>query len=458
MKIGDIHGSFRDPSGFVFLKDNTIYRQINIEYKENYDFLMSSGLYKDLVDSNLLIAHKEVDIAPAISDKAYKIIKPEPINFISYPYEWSFSQLKDAALTTLKIQKRALDFGMSLKDCSAYNIQFKDGKPILIDTLSFEKYNENIQWVAPYRQFCRHFLAPLSLMRYVDVHLNQLLSVYIDGIPLDFASTLLPIRTKFKLPLFYHLHINAKLQKHFADKPMDTKKYKLNLKALFDLISKLKSATENLKWNPKKTEWADYYDSTNYSSTAFDHKKYLVEEFLKKTNPKSVLDLGANTGVFSHIAGSMGIQTISVDNDPAAVEKNYTECVRRNETKVLPLLIDLTNPSPDIGWTNKERMSFLKRAHADAVIALALIHHLAISNNLPLKKLAEFFNKMGDYLIIEFIPKKDSQVQRLLSRREDIFSEYTQECFETDFKKYFAILDTKKIKNSERTLYLMKTI
>jgi len=456
METKEIRGSFRDPSGFVFIKDNVVYRQINNEYKENYDFLLSSGLYKELVQSKMLVPHKEVSNEFSTAKNAYKVIKPEIINFLSYPYEWSFTQLKDAALLTLEIQKKALDFGMMLKDCSTYNIQFKDGKPILIDTLSFEKYDKEKQWVAAYRQFCRHFLATLSLMSYVNVSLNQLLRNNIDGIPLDLASSLLPKRTYLKMPLFYHIHFSAKLQRFYTDKTLNTKKFSLDKKKLYKLVEKLKYVVEKLTWKPEKTEWADYYDMTNYSSIGFEHKKQLVKDFLKKVNPKSVLDLGANTGIFSRIASNMSIFTLSVDNDPAAVEKNYLQAKKRDEKYILPLLIDLTNPSPNIGWDNEERISFLNRVKVDAGVALALIHHLAISNNLPMREIAIFLNKFCKSLIIEFVPKNDSQVRKLISRREDIFLDYTQETFESEFKEYYKILESKKIKNSERTLYLME--
>ena len=185
-----VPGSFRDPSGFLFYRDGLVYRQVNSVYAELYEQLIGSGLYQALVDARLLIPHEEVEIEPAEPSNAYKIIQPEQLPFISYPYEWSFSQLKDAALTTLEIQKRALEYEMSLKDCSAYNIQFWGGKPVFIDTLSFEAYREGHPWVA-YRQFCQHFLAPLALMGANDVRLNQLLRVYIECVPLDLASACL---------------------------------------------------------------------------------------------------------------------------------------------------------------------------------------------------------------------------------------------------------------------------
>ena len=447
--------SFRDPSGFLFFRNGLIYRQVNTIYKENYDRLINSGLYEALVDGELLISHDEVNIDQARSDKIYKIIKPELIPFISYPYEWCFSQLKDAALTTLKIQKKSLDFGMSLKDCSAYNIQFRKGKPVFIDTLSFEKYRQGPPWVA-YRQFCQHFLAPLALMNYKDIRLNQLFRVYIDGVPLDLTSSLLPFRTRFAFSLLSHIDLHAKSQKHFADKTVNKSARKMGRLSLFGLIDSLESAVKKLAWQPQGTEWADYYKDTNYSLNALHHKKQLVSEFLDKVNPRIVWDLGANVGMFSRIASDKGIQTISFDIDPAAVERNYLECVRKDETNILPLLLDLSNPSPNIGWENEERMSLFERGPADTVFALALIHHLAISNNLPLNRIATLLSKICNSLIIEFVPKNDSQVQRLLSTREDIFPDYTQQVFEAEFCKYFTVEGSVRIRDSERTLYLMQ--
>jgi hypothetical protein len=450
-----IPGSFRDPSGFVYFQDNLIYRQVNRVYKENYDHLMISGLYKHLVDAELLIPHNEVDMEHG-SEKTYKIIKPELIPFISYPYEWSFSQLKHAALMTLRIQKISLDFGMSLKDGSAYNIQFRKGKPVFIDTLSFEKYSEGQAWVA-YRQFCQHFLAPLALMSYTNIQLNQLFRIYIDGVPLDLASSLLPFHTLFRFSFFSHIYLHARSQKYFAEKVVKQSDHKVTRSSLLGLIDNLESAIKKLKWQAEGTEWANYYQDTNYSTDALQHKKQIVAEFLDTMNHKSVWDLGANVGMFSRICSDKGMQTISFDLDPAAVEKNYLGCLSREEQNILPLLLDLTNPSPSLGWGNQERMSLLQRGPADLVLALALIHHLAISNNVPLDRIAAFFSRLCNSLIIEFVSKEDSQVQKLLSSREDIFPDYTQQVFESEFARYFMIQRSVKIRDSGRILYLMKS-
>jgi ribosomal protein L11 methylase PrmA len=450
-----LSSSFRDPSGFLFIDNATLYRQVNHSYQENYDLLMGSGLYQKLTGMGLMVGHDEAPLSLKKTDDAYKIIRPEEVPFISYPYEWCFSQLKDGALATLKIQKTSLDFGMSLKDSSAYNVQFVRGKPVLIDTLSFEKYDEGKPWVA-YRQFCQHFLAPLALESYVDIRFGQLSRVYIDGVPLDLASSLLPLGSRFRFGLLSHIHLHAKSQKRYADKSIDAgRARKVSRLGFLGIIDSLESTVRKLNWAPRGTEWADYYEDTNYSSEAFREKQRFLSEVFDRVEPKDVWDIGGNTGVFSRVASDRGIPTVSYDIDPSAVEVNYRECRKREETHILPLLLDLTNPSPAIGWENRERMSFGERGPADIVLALALVHHLAISNNLPLGKIAAFFSRLSHRLVIEFVPKDDSQVQRLLRTRKDIFPHYTREAFEAEFQKFFEIIDKRQLADSSRIIYLM---
>ena len=454
-----IGASFRDPSGFLFSRGGILYRQVNQLYAEHYDRLMSSKLYAKLVEAGLLIPHEEVSVEPEDPALAYKIIKPEPLLFISYPYEWSFSQLQDAALATMAIQKLALESGMLLKDASAYNIQFHHGKPILIDTLSFEIYREGGPWVA-YRQYCQHFLSPLALMAHTDVRLSQLLRVYIDGVPLDLAARLLPGRTRYSLGLGTHIHLHARSQKRYADKPITKEQSarKMSKLQFMGLMDSLESTTRKLSWKPSGTEWGDYYtaSSSHYSGSAFEHKKQLVKEFLERIQPTTTWDLGANTGEFSQLAAGIGSYTIAFDIDPAAVEQNYLMCKKKKDNLLLPLVMDFTNPSPALGWQNQERHSLLERAPADALLALALIHHLAISNNVPLPLLAAYFHSLGRWLVIEWVPKEDSQVQKLLASRQDIFSGYHQEGFEAAFGELFEIHEKTAIQDSPRFLYLME--
>jgi len=449
-----VPGSFRDPSGFLFRRSGRLYRQVNDSYQPEYKRLMESGLYRVLTEKGLLIPHEETS-EPQMSGGGSLVIQPETIPFISYAYEWSFSQLQDAALATLSIEKVALEHGMSLKDASAYNIQFRGCRPVLIDTLSFEQYREGGPWVA-YRQFCQHFLAPLALMSHTDVRLSQLMRVNIDGIPLDLASHLLPSKTRLALGLATHVHLHAQAQRKYADKPAQPAGRKMSRMAFLGLIDNLESTMKKLTWKPAGTEWGDYYAATNYSDASLEHKAQLVADCLDKVRPKTVWDLGANTGRFSRIAADRGIPTVAFDIDPAAVEHDYLDCRERDAKNLLPLLSDLTNPSPAIGWQNRERQSLVERGPCDAAMALALIHHLAIGNNLPFDRIVDFLAGICRTLVVEFVPKSDSQVRRLLATREDIFAGYTQAGFEQAFSTRFAILASTPVRDSERTIYLME--
>lgn len=456
-KISRDPSSFRDPSGHIFYQDDQVYRQVNPSYLPHLNKLFESGLYDRLIEKKQLIKHTPQTIKKNKSSDG-RTFRADKIQFVSYPYEWTFSQLKDAALLTLHIQKEALTHEMSLKDASAFNVQFRDDQPVFIDLLSFENYQPGKPWVA-YKQFCQHFLAPLALMSLVDYRLGQLFRIYIDGIPLDLAGTLLPKKTYLNLGLAAHIHLHARNQQKFANKTKTPTKSAQGVSktALLGIIDSLESTINGLHLPKSQTEWGDYYTFTNYTDTAFKKKKQLVAKFLKASKAKTVWDIGANSGEFSRIASQLGMMTISSDLDAMAVEKNYHFVKTHHEKNLLPLIIDLTNPSAGRGWANQERQSLIQRGPADTVMALALIHHLAISNNLPFEKIAEFMRQIGHSLIIEFVPKTDSQVKKLLATREDIFGEYDQESFEAAFGMFFGIVKRAPIPGTKRTLYFMKT-
>ncbi|MBN8550175.1 MAG: SAM-dependent methyltransferase [Deltaproteobacteria bacterium] len=449
--------SFRDPSGFMFRANGNLYRQVNESYADQYRALMESGLYEALVAKGVLVSHEEASIDGARDSAAHKILKPALIPFISYPYEWSFSELKQAALLTLEIQEMALARGMVLKDASAYNVQFLGSKPIFIDTLSFEKYVEGTPWVA-YQQFCQHFLAPLALMSFCDVRLAKLLKEFINGVPLDLTSSLLPMSTWLKPGIVMHVHLHARSQNRHADdaRKGSTTARRMSLTGLRGLIDHLKSVVSALTWKPGGTEWADYYEGTNYNDTARSEKANKVAEYIAAVAPHMVWDFGANNGEFSKLAAERGAYTVAFDIDASAVEKNYLREQSQHSTRMLPLILDLTNPSPNMGWAHEERLSTAGRGPADLALALALVHHLAISNNVPLDRVSRYFASCCKALVIEFVPKEDSQVIRLLASRKDVFPHYTQADFEAAFSEDFVIERSHRITDSHRTLYLMR--
>jgi ribosomal protein L11 methylase PrmA len=455
--------SFRDPAGYLFLDEGVLYRQVNEAGIEDYKALMNSGLYTALIQRGWLVQHEEMASQQSSqnSNTTTALLKPRPLAYISYPYEWCFEQLRDAALLTLDIQILALQHGMSLKDASAFNVQFEGCRPIFIDTLSFERYREGSPWAA-YRQFCKHFLAPLALAARRDIRLGKLWLPYIDGIPLDLASKLLPLRSWLSYSLLAHIHFHAMAEKNYARQGASGKSVgptaKLSLRGLQALLDSLRSAIRKQQVKRVRTEWANYYNETNYSEGAASLKAELVEEFLTKIpGPlKLVQDLGANNGLYSRIAARHAALVVSQDIDPMAVSANYQIAREAGPKNVLPLELDLVTPTPAIGWANSERSSFSQRPPADAILALALIHHLAISNNLPLARIAEFLAQRAHSLIIEFVPKSDSQVAILLATRPDIFPDYTVEGFENAFAGHFHIRERKPIEGCDRILYLMQ--
>jgi hypothetical protein len=454
-----VEGSFRDPSGFVYTRDGILYRQINRSFREPFEAVLASGLYEELARDGLLVTHEKVGLDLSATEEAHAVIRPERVDFISYPYEWCFGQLQDAATLTLDIQQRAIAKGFTLRDSSAYNIQFHGGRPVLIDTLSLEPWEEGRAWAA-YKQFCEQFLLPLTLMSQRDVRCGTLLRNYLDGIPLDLGSRLLPRRSWGSPRSLIHLHLHAWAQGRYADTAVTSAANgrSMSRKALLTLVESLKAAVRGLSWRAAGTEWADYTEDNNYTVAAAQAKRDMVVDHIRKAGARTVWDLGANTGEYSRAAHEVAPLVISFDLDPAAVERNYRRVRRDDESGILPLIQDLTNPSPSQGWAGRERLSLAERGPADAVLALALIHHLAIGHNLPLERVAAYLSRLGRVLVIEFVPKTDGQVHRLLLSRPDIFPSYTKEGFERAFARHFRIDAIDPVVDSERWLYRMTAI
>jgi ribosomal protein L11 methylase PrmA len=455
MSLERVPSSFRDPSGFLFRHDGVLHRFVASSYATHYDALMQGGLYHELIAAKLLVPHEETGLEDADARGAHRIIVPEPLPFVSYPYEWCFSELKAAALCTLEIQMRALARGMTLKDASAYNIQFRRGRPILIDTLSFEVYREGAPWIA-YRQFCEHFLAPLLLMARVHADAGRLLREYLDGVPLEIAARVLGSRALLSPAALIHVRLHAgSIRRHADTAATSPRALSMSRRGLTALIDSLASAVRGLEWRPAGTPWADYERTHRYTPETLEAKRALVRDRILAARPDTVWDLGANTGEFSRLAASAGAEVIAWDADPAAVELNYRRVVAERETGILPLVMDLANPSPALGWDLRERMSLPARGPADVVLALALVHHLAIGHNLTFDLIAEGFARLGRTLIVEYVPKDDPQAQRLLRSREDIFTRYDRETFEGAFRRFFRVMTCDALPGTGRVLYAM---
>lgn len=411
--------SFRDPSGFVFTRGGVLYRQVTAAGADDYTVARASALWAQASREGRWLPVEEVDRHLGATADAYAVLRPEPLPLITYPSEWSFGMLKDAALLTLELQLRALDEGLSLKDASAFNIQWLKGRPVFIDSLSLERVVEGQPWIA-YAQFCRHFLAPLALMARVDVRLQDLLSASLDGIPLDLPSRLLPAVTRMSMGLGLHLHAHARAVRGQSSGHGSTDA-RLSAIGQHALLKNLERTIQDLDWDPRGTEWANYYAETNYTPAAAAHKATVVKKWLGQcVRPDAcVVDLGANNGRYSRMAVELGYRTLAVDHDHAAVEQAYRVGRKEGWADFLPLRMDLVNPTPARGWNHDEREPWLDRARGEVVLALALVHHLLITHHLPLGEVILMLLRLAPNVLVEWVPADDSQVARLLSGRRD---------------------------------------
>ena len=459
VKVISDSGSFKDPSGYVFTRDGQIYRSVFEEGAKDFEAARDAGIHKRLIEGGLLIPHEEVegyDIPPG----ALYCLRHPRLPIVSYPWEWPFSLLKDAALLHLDIMERLVPEGFWLRDASAFNIQYDGSGLRLIDTLSIGKRVPESPWVA-YRQFCSHFLAPLALAAYGDVRTLSLWRAYIDGYPLDLAAGMIPLRRRYMPGLFMHLLLHARFQAA-ADRKEDigrsdqTKKPKVSDNGLIGLIRSLRRTVSGIRWGRSSTIWASYADIRTYDSRDVNRKAAYVDRVLEQINPKMVWDLGANTGEFSERAASQGAFVVSIDGDPACTEFLYGKISGTKGVKnILPLVMDLANPSPGLGWDGCERLGLRDRGPADLVMALALIHHLVLSSGVPLEMVARWFSGLAEHVLVEFVPPGDPMVQKLLRNRVDEHLPYDMAAFRSSFEQVFRFIDSAILENG-RTLFLCR--
>jgi SAM-dependent methyltransferase len=450
-------GSFRDPSGFVFLSDSAAYRTITDVFQNDWNRVLESGFARSVVEMGLLVPFEECPSLPG----SWKTISSPRLPVISYPYEWCFSQLKDAALLTLTLLQLALRHGLVMKDASAFNVQFIGSSPIFIDHLSFEIRKPDKPWPA-YLQFCRHFLAPLALYHYRGGGGSRLPSLWIEGLPLGFVSSLLPLRSRFSPSLQIHVHMHARFQDRRSDgrKHADSvKRLKVQPEALEKLCQSLCYAVEDLRLPKQKTQWAEYYSDTNYSKVAAGNKSEIVETVARKNPGRLALDLGANTGEYSRLLAPHYDNVVAADADFMAVEQHYLRLAKERKSNITPLVFDLTNPSPALGFNNEERSSFFERFQADMVTALAILHHLTLGSGIPLARVATCFScllRPGGTLVLEFVPSEDSQIQRLMAVRTNVFADYSLEGCLAAFSDFFTLESKLTIQDSCRIILIFK--
>lgn len=446
--------SYRDPSGHVYRSGDRIFRTVNKFGVNAFEKVRTSGILDRLTDQGLLLPGLDVTASdvPRPPGAVYLLEHPR-IPFISYPYEWSFSLYKAAALHHLDLHLAALDGGFTLSDASAYNIQFLGTRPIFIDHLSLVPYKEGMMWEG-HRQFCCQFLNPLILWSRLGVAPGPWIRGSGEGVLPGDLARLLAIRHHLSWTVLTHVVGQSFLDTWGATRssPQSSPRRPMSRNAILGIISGLRRYIERLPSSITPSTWTDYASNTSYNEEDYLSKRGLVEDMVRKVRPQLLFDVGCNSGNYSDVALGAGAESVvGFDSDFGSLELAIQR-FRGSDQQVLPLWMDLANPSPSQGWAEHERMGLRERGPGDALIALAIVHHLAIGRNIPLAGIVEWLMSLAPQGVVEFPQKTDPMVQRLLMNRVDVFSDYTEEHFLKCLTLRAKITGMVRLKSNERLL------
>ncbi len=446
--------SFRDPAGFLLWRNGELLRCVTDVGKSDMDTLFASGLYAELAGQGLLVPHEDLAIPLDIDEEVVRCMKPQLLPFISYPYEWSASQLRDAALLTLRVLEISLEYGMILKDASAFNVAFKGCKPIFLDILSFTKRNGDAAWPG-YRQFCEHFLLPLLLSRTLGEAAPALLMHWMHGIPLQTGKRMLSWIDRIRPSVAMHIGIHATMASNVGSSRKQTRE-KRNTGHLKSLVQNLENIVSTTSRYSVSTKWGKYREVQPYTAKDSDRKDAVVRQVINHVEPKMVWDIGCNDGKYSRIAAENGADVIAMDGDAELIGRLYSSEKDKAGSKVTPIVLDISKPSPAMGWDNSERRSFVERGKPDLILYLAIIHHIRYEQGIPLKMQLRFLARLAMYVLIEWVPVDDVNVAAYKKRPELASLGYGEEEFQSGIRQHFTILAEFGLSGSGRKFFLLR--
>jgi len=454
-------GSFRDRNGRVYLAEGRVIRGVSESALANFGQLSATGFWSEYLDQGALIGTYQIpaDQAPlpdAVRQQWPGFLEHDPVPVISYPYEWSFGMLKDAALLQLDLVESAIREGMITKDATPYNFQFRDGRPVFIDIPSFEPLEPGSTWFG-YRQFCEMFLFPLMLQAYKGVDFQPLLRAAIDGISLQAAARLFGFRDRFRPGVATHVWLQSRLDARFgggnAGVRREVASAGFNEAMILANVRKMRKLVARLEWAGSGSAWETYETLGHYSETDRQLKETFVDECVRASGAPMVWDIGSNTGRYSRIAAKHARQVIAMDQDHATVERLYRGIQETGVEGLLPLVQDVADPSPCWGWNNRERLDLASRARPDLVLCLALIHHVVITASIPMQDFLRWLADTADQLIIEFVSRDDEKVGILLGNKTEDYADYSHESFRRALSEHFAIEKELALESGNRFLY-----
>jgi SAM-dependent methyltransferase len=457
-------GSFRDPHSRVFTTEDGVLRTLSAEGLADWDAIAATDLFPRLVAEGKLVETErlddDVDLPAELREGAAAVLRHEKIPFVSYPYEWPFGMLRDAALLQLELLEGALAEDLILKDSSPYNVQWRGSRPAFIDVGSFERLPRGEPWIG-YRQFCMLFLYPLLLQAYKNVPFQPWLRGSIDGITPQECRSLMSFRDLFRRGVFAHVYLHSRLDRRPAETAGDVKRelraagFKKEL--IVANLRRLAKLIRRLEWNPEPSTWAEYGATTSYSEGDAARKEDFVRAAVGTRRWSLAWDLGCNVGRFARMAAENARYVVALDADAAVVERVYRAIKEEGSASVLPLAVNVVDPSPGIGWRGTERRTLEERGLPDLTLCLALIHHVVIRGNVPVRDFVDWLASLETALVIEFPTRDDPQVQRLLAaKREGLHADYERGWFERCLGEAFDVGRSETLTSGNRFLYFAR--
>ncbi|MGI8945604.1 MAG: methyltransferase [Thermoleophilaceae bacterium] len=457
-------GSFRDPESRVFYAGDGVYRALSEEGLSDFEALRETKLFERFTGDGRLVATELLDDPGAatglLAKGAAGVLRHERIPFVSYPYEWPFSMLREAALLQLDLTLAALEEGMILKDSTPYNVQFKGSKPVFVDIGSFERLRDGEPWIG-YRQFCMLYLYPLLLQSVKGVAPHALLRGAIDGIPPAQMRGMVSFRDRFRRGFFLNVFLHAKLEARHGDRgkevKAEVKKAGFKKELIVANVARMRKLVERLEWSPPEGVWVAYGERNSYTDADAKRKDEFVREVCTAERRGLTWDIGANNGRYSRIAAEGCDHVLAVDADQGPVELLYRGLREEGDEQILSLAMNLADPSPGLGWRGLERRSLPDRGAPDLVLALALIHHVAIAANVPVKEFVAWLASLGAALVIEFPTREDPMVRKLLGpKRDGLHTDYEREGFERELAAAFDVERRERLSSGTRVLYFAR--
>lgn len=452
--------SYRDRSARVFCRNGLIFRTINDAALHDWNWVSARPFFQTAMTAQQIIGTKLISAneCSVTSSDFVATLQHERLPLITWPYEWCFSMLRDAALLQLELMERSLEEDCILKDASAYNFQFRGTQPVLIDTPSIVRLKPGIPWEG-YRQFCQMFLYPLMLQAWKGIHFQPWLRGSLEGILPDQFSRMLSWYDLMRRGAMTHVWLHARLQS-VAETPVSTaaslQAHGFKKQMIQNNIAGLSGVVRRLHWNAARSVWSDYDNVAGPVSRDGHLKEQFVEEVCGSGHWKTVWDLGCNQGRYARIAAKNSDVVIAMDSDHLTIDRLYQQLREEKNRIIVPMVADLSDPSPGLGWRGRERSPLEHRSRPDLILCLALIHHLVIGRNLLLSDVMQWLASLKATVVLEFVDRSDEQVQRLLRNRLDVFSDYNKETFLGLVVKHFVVQQQVGLPSGTRTLYQLR--